>query len=72
MLTVVLIEIVNIVNLCQLNDLLEIIINYIALGFVNEFSSNFVEPFRSSEMASLIGVTIPIEKFRDAKVIVSE
>jgi hypothetical protein len=39
---------------------LDLLINYIALGFVSEFSTHFLEPFRSSEMASLIGLVLPI------------
>jgi len=49
---------------------MDILINYIALGFVSEFSTHFIEPFKSSEMASLIGAVLPFENFRNIKVIV--
>ena len=47
-------------------------INYIALGFVSEFSTHFLEPFRASEMSPLIGLVLPIEKYRTRKALVTE
>ena len=70
LLIILLIEVVNILNLCQLSTCMDILINYIALGFVSEFSTHFIEPFKSSEMASLIGAVLPFENFRNIKVIV--
>lgn len=72
LLTVLLIEIVNILNLSQVETCMDILINYIALGFVSEFSTHFLEPFKSSEMASLIGCVLPFEHFRSTKVIVEK
>jgi len=51
---------------------LDLLINYIALGFVSEFSTHFLEPFRSSEMSPLIGLVLPIEKYRTKKALVTE
>lgn len=69
---ILLIEIVNILNLCQISTCMEILINYIALGFVSEFSTHFLEPFKNSEMASLIGAVLPYENFRNTKVIIKQ
>jgi hypothetical protein len=51
---------------------LELLINYIALGFVSEFSTHFLEPFKISEITPLVGLVIPISEFRMRKALVSE
>lgn len=67
---ILVIEVVNIINLCQLNSCIDLLINYIALGFVAEFGSHFLEPFKNTEMDQLIGMTLPLTNFRVSKIFV--
>lgn len=64
------VEIVNIWNLAQLDDILDLILNYIALSVISQFDGQFLEPFRMSDMASFVGIVLPITKFRASKVVV--
>lgn len=69
--TVLVVEIANIWNLAQLDDILDLILNYIALSVISQFDSQFLEPFKMSEMQSFIGLVVPMTKFRTNKAVVS-
>jgi hypothetical protein len=43
---VMLIEAINIWNLVQLSTILDLIMNYIALGVISEFDDVFLEPYK--------------------------
>lgn len=53
-LTVILIEIVNIQNLTNIGSLVDLVLNYVALGAVAEFDLNFLEMYKRVSYASFL------------------
>ena len=70
--TVFVVEFINIWNLfCQAN-VLDIIMNYIALGVISEFDDNFLMPFSHSQFSVFFGLQVRIPKFRKFKIYFDE
>lgn len=65
-------EIVNIWNLCFSETIVFLIMNYIVLGIVSEFDAQFLTTYRMTPSRNLVGLVIPILRFRKDKIILNK
>ena len=73
LLTVLFVEIVNIMNLTYIGDVVTLVINYVAFAAINDFDSQFLEMYKKQDFLGLIDVanetnTFQITNFMKPKV----
>jgi len=66
--SVLFVQVVNIWNLVNIEGIMDIVFDYIALGIVSEFDDAFLEIYRQGKLQPFIGVTLEIKNFYKSKV----
>jgi len=71
--TILIIESVNLWLLCQQDNILDTIKDYLALGCIAEFDDSFVSTYRDSNLRPyFVEFELPIENFRKNKIVISK
>jgi len=72
-LTILMIESVNLWLLCQQDNILDTIKDYLALGCISEFDDSFVSTYKDSNLSPYSNeFELPIENFRKNKIVISK
>jgi len=70
--TTVVIEFVNIFNLCSQSTILDVIMNFLALGVLADFDDFFLIPFMNPRLMVFKEMEVPRKVYRSSKVVIPE
>lgn len=70
--TTVIIEFVNIFNLCNQSKILDVIMNFLALGVLADFDDYFLIPFMNPKFSVFKEMEVPRKVYRSTKVVIPE
>ena len=68
--SVLFVEVVNIIDLTNLMDIVSLVQNYVALSCIQEFDENFLEIYLQQRISFFIGKEFEVKNFKKDKIIV--
>jgi len=67
LLALIFIEVINIFNLTHLDNIYDLVFDFISLGIIADFGNYFVKPFRGTRIEFFFGTELPITNYRTKK-----
>lgn len=70
--SVIVVEILSIEYIMAHSTVLDVVNNFIKMKIISQFDDFFVDPYKMTSMAKFVGINIPVDRFRKAKIYINQ